>query len=160
MPDVFLALSRNCDMILTNCFLSISIHLGLVIRSYGSSVPSVPLLPLQFCHLLLELAIVASEVVSAFSLLSSSSSSPQPLLAPIAHDVHLWYRPKILHHVSPLPHTQHTLSMYSSLRLRLPTGTFFSWPNRLLTHIYTLEQIFAASWSLPWLSHAAFFPFL
>lgn len=74
MPEVFLALSRNCGMILTKCFLCISICLQLLIRSYWFSIPSVPLLPLQ----LLEMVEVASEVVSAFSLLFSSSSSLLP----------------------------------------------------------------------------------
>lgn len=124
---------------------------------------------LYSCHLLLEMVIVASNVVSAFSLLFSSSSSLLPSHVtsrtktncwPVAHGIHLRHGSNALHYNAALPQTQRTFSACSSLCLRLPTGTSFSWPNRSLTYIYAARTSIFCSRSLPWRSCSLFSPFL
>lgn len=169
MQDVFLALSRNCGVILTNCFLSINICLGLVIRTYWFSVPTEPLLPLQLCHLLLEWIALVSEVVSAFSLLFSSSSSPLPshhvchfsdcnrcpCLLPTGYTWGMVTRPCIIYHLCltlSMPFPRALLSF-----LGLPTGSLFLGLVDPSHTFISLQQIFPASCSLPWISRADFF---
>lgn len=155
-------------MILTNCFLSVSICLGLVIRSYWFSIPSLPLLPLQLRFLLLKLIVLASEVVSTFCPLFSRSSS----LLPSHHVIFLTIIPAGTHCPWDALEawTQDLASSFTSASYSAyPFHVLFSLPRTAywhllflgvidFSHTFTLlEQIFATSRSLPWFSMQVFF---